>query len=185
MFKTAMTAGNRRSSPGLLRNSARIAVARPRSIWYGFFEKNVGRQGDLWMSDEKSPRLWSGRQVGIVRPDQPYKIDFVMVPAAAIEGRLVTDMGQSIANATLYLGGKELPPGCSVLYEVQTDKAGNFRFSPVPVGHSFFIEMNGVNSPEIQPDKPVDYRLKVWFVRRPDGRRILDVSQEAGGATQP
>jgi len=53
----------------------------------GYFEKNLNRQGELLLFREEplpdSP--WYARRAQVVLPGQPRKLDFVMLPAAAVE----------------------------------------------------------------------------------------------------
>ena len=155
----------------------------------GFFEKNLGRQGDLLMSDEPSPAL--GKAAGIVRPNQPYQVDFVMLPAASVEGQLLDDKGQPIADRVLYLSGKELPPSCSVLASARADKEGRFRFGSIPTGRDLWLEMSlpgqrrDLVSSEIRFDKPTAYRFRVAQTKAADGQQTLAATPLPMESTRP
>jgi hypothetical protein len=102
----------------------------------GFFETNLHRGGDLLMADKLSA---PGENVGwkvdpakVVLPNQPYELNFVLLPAATLEGRLVDANNQPLTNRNIHLTGDQLPPSSSVLASVTTDADGRFRFENVP-----------------------------------------------------
>jgi hypothetical protein len=102
----------------------------------GLIERNLYRQGDLRMAnrppDETELRHWD-RPEDIVYPDQPpRRLDFVMVPAAMVWGRLVDEAGQPIVDHYVVLDADELPPSSSALAAMKTDEFGRFRFPEVP-----------------------------------------------------
>lgn len=103
----------------------------------GMVEQNLHRQGDLRMAkrlpDEAELRHW-GRSEAIVYPEQPRRVDFVMVPAATISGRLLDSSGPAIAKHRVSVDAEELPPSSSVLATMKTDETGRFRFTEVPAG---------------------------------------------------
>ncbi len=144
----------------------------------GFFEKNLGRQGDLMMSDEQSPP----RRKRTVYPNRPYQVDFVMLPAATVEGQLLSAKGEPMGHQVLDLSGKQLPPSSSVLAEVQTDRDGRFRFTSIPTGNVlwFVISRPGrrrdLTSGEVHLEKPTTYQFKVAQTRAADGRESLAIT---------
>jgi hypothetical protein len=158
----------------------------------GVFEKNLGRQGNLMMTDETSPHPW-GNPAGIVHVNQPYQLDFVMLPAATVDGQLVSESGPPLANQLLYLTGKELPPSCSVLEDVQSDSDGRFRLTCVPTDKVFrFLtptsapsQRTDLASSEIRFDKPTTYGIKLTEVKAADGRLILQITPLSVATTQP
>lgn len=103
----------------------------------GHVEKNLHRHGNLLMAsrrpDEPELKSW-GPHPGVVYPEQPQRVDFVMVPAAEISGRLLDAEGQPIADHYVSLDAEELPPSSSVLASMKTDALGRFRFGEVPSG---------------------------------------------------
>ncbi len=70
----------------------------------------------------------------VVLPNKPVRIDFVMIPAGAIRGRVVDASGAAIVGHYVSLNADELPPSSSALASMKTDAAGSFRFSEVPSG---------------------------------------------------
>lgn len=115
--------------------AATIYAASP-----GFAEQNLCRQGDLMMAGRKpgSDELAGLDPERVVLPNQPYRLDFVMAPAADVRGRLVDADGKPIADRPLYLDGKELPPSSSVLAATKTDAEGRFLFESVPARDWWF-----------------------------------------------
>jgi hypothetical protein len=111
------------------------ATIAPHKI--GWIERNLHRQGDLRMAkrppDESELRHW-GPAEAVVYPDQPRRVDFVMIPAATIKGRLLDSARRPILNHYVSLDAEELPPSSSVLATMQTDGTGRFRFTEVPAG---------------------------------------------------
>jgi len=113
---------------GVLLQAASIFAQKP-----GYFEANLCRQGNLAMAGEAPPpgrKKWFN---SCVLPNEPYELDFVMLPAATIEGRLVDTDGKPMPAAQLHLSGKELPPSSSVLGGAKTRHDGTFTFWNVPL----------------------------------------------------
>jgi hypothetical protein len=112
-------------------------------------------------------------------PGKPRMVDFVMFPAARLKGRLVgtgsfsrltpeqvrqqrpgeekliggyveLDHGP-LAGWQLWLKGKALPPGASVICTTRTDKDGNFIMDDVPTGFEwqFLGETNRADVREV------------------------------------
>ena len=128
----------------------------------GYFEKNLSRQGaraaalrEISFEDLKT---YGTTAKELFLPGKPQTIDFAMAPAARVKGRLLgtgvlsnvtpqeakkqpqliagfTELRQSpLAGWRVWLVGKELPPGSSVLASAETDAEGNFVFENVPTG---------------------------------------------------
>lgn len=120
----------------------------------GYAEKNLGRQGDLLMADEMPEEASRWDRKKIVLPDKPYRVDFVMVPAAMIQGRLLNEKGEPLANKEIILDGDELPPGSSILQAATTDADGGFLFDRVPSGFAWWLELGSAKDfalPRIRP----------------------------------
>jgi ankyrin repeat protein len=101
----------------------------------GYYEANLCRQGDLAMSGkpvnpDTIPRRW--RYKGVVLPNEPYEVDFVMAPAASIRGRLVDRQGRPMAGKQLSMPGEALYPATNVLASIETDEDGRFEVTEVP-----------------------------------------------------
>lgn len=110
----------------------------------GFFEKNLNRQGDLCMAGSmpREENVWGAKPDRIVLPEKPFRLDFVMKPAAAVRGVVKDDKGRPVAGKPIWISGKELPPSSSVLAQTRTDRDGRFRFNDVPTGFSWHLVMN-------------------------------------------
>jgi hypothetical protein len=111
----------------------------------GYYEKDLGRQGDLRMAREL-PRPGEHPGIAIERiilPNQPKRVDFVMLPAALISGRVVAANGKSTQGRRFYVGSDKLPPGASVLCEFRPDAAGGFKVGGVPCQSYWFEPADG------------------------------------------
>ncbi len=81
--------------------------------------------------DAGSTAATTGR---VVYPHRPGRVDFVMIPAGEISGRLIDSSGAPFVDHYVSLDADELPPSSSALASMKTDAAGRFRFSEVPSG---------------------------------------------------
>ena len=124
--------------------AATISVAKP-----GFVEKNLHRQGDLNMADRMpTADEWAwGVSRKVVLPGKPYLLDFVLVPAASLDGELLDARGKPIAEKQLWITGKELPPSSSVLRGAKTDAQGHFAFEEIPPGFAWWVCSDRVMRP--------------------------------------
>lgn len=104
----------------------------------GYVEKNLASQGDLYMADKmpEEDSRWDRKK--IVLPGKPYHLDFTMVPAATIEGRLLDEKGKPMADKFIYLRGDKPSPSTSVAASTHSDAKGHFRFTP---GYVRWIEL--------------------------------------------
>lgn len=143
-------------------SDSNLQIANVTAHKVGWFEKNLNRHGtragalrEVSAEELESYRVPSEK---MFLPGRAQIIDFVMVPAARIKGRLLgtgqfsnlspqegrkdskliagsKELQQSpLAGWRVWLTGKELPPACSVLATATTDGEGNFIFESVPVG---------------------------------------------------
>ena len=141
----------------------------------GFVEQHLCRAGNLAMSDmsdddpdfEKSTEHYAG----VVRAGQEYKnLDFVMLPAARVEGVLVDAEGKTIASKSIALDVADaaLPPSSSVFASAQTGEQGRFAFDAVPTGlecwfsiSEFSRHRGDINSEALTFDRAETYRFRV------------------------
>ncbi|HVY71622.1 MAG TPA: hypothetical protein VHH73_16945, partial [Verrucomicrobiae bacterium] len=119
--------------------AATISPAKP-----GYFDANLNRQGDLLMADRLPASGenggWKGDTNRVVLPRQPRELNFVMLPAATIEGRLLDGEGKPLGGQNIWLTGDRLPPSSSVLDCASTGPDGTFHFAQVPaIGHWWFV----------------------------------------------
>jgi len=115
---------------------------------YGWYERDLHRGGDLLVAQERpdAENARGGDPDRVVLPDQPYRLDFVMRPAARIVGHLVDERGTTIEGVSLSLGAEELWPSSSVLHTTKSDFNGHFTFGPVPLGIELWFEEGGRKS---------------------------------------
>ncbi len=117
----------------------------------GYYERNLHRQGDLLMADEmpdeKGLRVWSARPERIVVPEKPYRVDFVMAPAASIEVYVLEEKRRAPADAELWIAGNILPPASSVLASGRTDNTGKWTFDEVPLEYAWSLVVRQPGNP--------------------------------------
>ncbi|MHC4397012.1 MAG: hypothetical protein ACYS1A_15320 [Planctomycetota bacterium] len=127
----------------------------------GYYEENLCRHGGLFM-DSKQPQtdnVWGADPDMVVLPHKPYKLDFVMVPAATIEGKLLNKSDKPITGKRFSITGNELYPSSSALANIETDEKGEFTVDNVPckpfwfaMGHprrGLRTELLNINSPRV------------------------------------
>lgn len=141
----------------------------------GYYEKNLSRQGDLMMSgspanSDKSRRHSPER---VILPNKPRQIDFVMLPAASISGRVTDPTGASVTGQRFYVDGDELGPAASVLGEFRSGEEGTFEIQDVPCKTYWFTPADGplrdLKSNSLTFAKPGRYDV-VLSIDRSDGR---------------
>jgi len=117
--------------------AATVRAKRP-----GYFIQDLGRAGGLAMTDQTNavPK-WATNFVAIVRPFAPYRLDFVLRPAAPVKGELLDPGGTLPTIRILNLKGKTLPPSQNVLDWTNLVAGGSFTFSGVPVGFEWWFEV--------------------------------------------
>ncbi|HVV70513.1 MAG TPA: carboxypeptidase-like regulatory domain-containing protein [Verrucomicrobiae bacterium] len=150
----------------------------------GYACADLCRAGNLAMTDltNVQPDMVRGF-VGVVRPSQPYRLDFVMVPAARIEGELGGTEGRFPEELTLSLGGTVLPPSSSVLRSTRIKTNGVFAFLDVPVGSNWWFEADWRESGEWKSAKtksftcPVPKAYRAALVLKPGGKLELESLQ--------
>jgi len=124
---------------------------------HGYYEANLCRQGGLLMADDSRDRgaTWGPTTAGVLVPKEPYRLDFVMVPAAVVKRRLVDETGRPVPAKYVSLEGDELPPSSSALASVKTDDDGRFTISSVPSKCYWFTLRHAQH--EWPTTKPIDF----------------------------
>jgi len=157
--------------------AATISPGKP-----GFVEANLHRQGNLLMADRMpepgQDTGWKVEPGKVVLPEQPFPLDFVLLPAATLKGQLVDTRNRPMAGQRVYLSGPELPPSCSVLAEVHTDASGGFQFDNVPPRRSWWFSLadqRDVKSRLVAFQQAGVHQVNLRFLLR-DGQRILEVT---------
>jgi serine/threonine protein kinase len=115
----------------VLLQAATISPSKP-----GYFDANLNRQGDMFMASRTPPPNegggWNGSTNKLILPGHPVELNFVLLPAAKIMGRLRDELGAPLTNRSVSLSGAELPPSCNVLADARTDTSGCFLFDNLP-----------------------------------------------------
>ncbi len=132
----------------------------------GYYEKNLSQQGSLSIAADPQS-VPEGRRAPVIFPNQPYRLDFVMLPAVTIKGRMVDLEGQPVAGQRFVVDGDELLPAASILRNVTTDKQGRFTVSEVPCKTYWFALVAG-RSREIKTDsvefsQPGTYEIELTY----------------------
>lgn len=138
---------------------ALVSASRP-----GFYEKDLCREGNLGMAFQRPAESRKGFGA-IVYPGHPYNLDFVMLPAAAMRGRLIDAEGKPLARRDIWLHG-ETPPGQSVLASMQTDADGRFSYSKIPLKPYKLSLREGrtdVSSAPVQFTEAKEYLMEVEY----------------------
>ncbi|MHC4332320.1 MAG: hypothetical protein ACYSUV_01045 [Planctomycetota bacterium] len=164
-----------------------------KGVWYaaivsafkdGYYEANLCSQGDLAMAYEPvdpNSRGKRWRYQGVVLPNEPYEVDFVMVPAARVKGRLIDEENSPIAGKDLWLAGEGLYPASSVLASVETDADGRFVVDSVPRQICWFTyryeRRKEVTTVPIDFSEPVEYEVVLVYEEAEYGGRALKVEK--------
>jgi hypothetical protein len=135
----------------LMPQVASISARRP-----GYYERDLSRQGNLLsayqpLDKQAKEQPWYKGARGTVLPKAPYTLDFVMLPAATVEGRLVDGTGRPLPARSVSVAGKELPPAQNVLTSVETDPQGYFRLDSVPP-HPYWFVFRGEDGQEVRSE---------------------------------
>ena len=169
--------------------AATIFASKP-----GFAEKDLCSAGNRLMAAKMPTTATAWGTVDqvkdrIIIEDQPVTIDFVMHPAATIEGYLVDSDGNLLQKRSVSVTGPQLPPSSNVLDQVYADLSGKFTIPNVPLNktwkYAFRIpnSFQQLHSDEFQFDSAGVYRvvLEVDFKSDPPtiSRRELTPGEES------
>lgn len=114
----------------------------------GYVERNLSRQGDCRMagSAEEAAKSREAFDKGPPRtvflPGQPRQLDFVMLPASTVTGRMVDPAGKPVAKRMFSITGKDLPPSSGAYDNQTTDEQGRFSFERVPDFQPMWFKMD-------------------------------------------
>ena len=153
----------------------------------GYYERNLCRHGGLGMTDREVTEGETRYYAGLARLGEPYRLDFVMLPAATIKGRIVDQTGRAVPGQKLYISGEELPPSSNVLSSATTDKQGRFAIDRVPL-KPYWFELNlypirkTPRSSPVRFSKPSPHEVLLTYDRK---RLVLNCKLVASPSTDP
>ena len=153
----------------------------------GYAEKNLCVAGNLQMAWELTKQqLADGWQPGPARtflPGKPLSVDFVLVPAAQIQGTLIDKSRQPVANREIVLTGDRIGPGGSIYAATRTDSQGRFTFKDVSTQHAWSFSIDDKSG---QPDRTPPDRFAKPEVHRitleADGDRLRRIDPPASSS---
>lgn len=153
----------------------------------GYYEQNLSRHGDLLMGGSKPGPDNTYDPGRIVLPDAPRTLDFTLLPAAQISGRLVSPEGAPIPPMRIYVDGDELGPAASVLMEFTPDDEGHFTLS-VPCKSYWFVpaarEHDRARSEPVTFDQPGPYKIRLVFDEHASSLRVETQARPGGASTR-
>jgi hypothetical protein len=165
-----------------------VQAATISSAKAGYFDANLHRQGDLLMADQlPAPGADVGWKVDtnkVVLPGQPFELNFVMLPSAAIEGELRDETGTPIVGWAVCLGGEKLPPSSSVFVSVDTDANGHFSLKDVPTTGRWWLTAYSHGDPKQQIRPGPEFRSPEFNLAEP-GTHNFDAQLKRTQADTP
>jgi hypothetical protein len=161
--------------------AATISVSKP-----GMFERNLYRQGGLFMATEMPAKsnTWGAAPDEIVLPGKPHRLDFMMKPAASLKGRLLDHQGKPIAEKHFSIRSAKSWPSTSALAGSGTDAKGRFQVDGLPTGHLLWFEFDGARTTKTMVKKPGVQNITLIFTPAIAGKKaMLTISKPAAAAT--
>lgn len=165
-----------------------FAIISPRKG--GYYEKDLHRQGRLRIAGSVPTGRFAieSPPAETVLPNQPVRIDFVMIPAAAITGRLTDRKGEPVTDQEFVLGGDKMPPGGNVWCSCRPDQDGRFTATDVALGSYWFSpatgKLRGLRSNELTFVESGNYDVELIFDRRRK-ELVARVTATPGSAMAP
>jgi hypothetical protein len=152
----------------------------------GFVEKSLHRHGGLCMADVRPEKdnSWHVDPDQVVLPGKPYRLDFVMLPAATVRIELVDGNESPIAGQHVSIKGDQMPPSLSVLGHGKTGEDGRFTFAGIPAGYSWWFSLqregsrDEVRSLPFAPVQPGQYQMNLRLRR--DAQSGIDLLEITG-----
>jgi hypothetical protein len=152
-----------------------VVVVGPRKP--GFFEKDLYRQGQLlplW-TDHVPERTWGRPPHRWIIAKTPYTLDFVMLPAVQIHGKLLDGSGRPMRLRRISVTGPVLPPASSVFASTETDDAGVFEFDGLPTLAILRFELSDQDAAEARFPEPGRHGIVIQRHYDPEGRPQLQL----------
>jgi protocatechuate 3,4-dioxygenase beta subunit len=158
---------------GSFQEFASVSAHRP-----GFYERDLGHSGQFLATSPAPagpfPRPDPARKVLLA--NTPYTLNFVMLPAAVVKGRLVDAEGRPLTGWRVSVAGEHGPPPYKVVASAETDRDGQFRFDNVPPGPWWFTAYQGSGnenkSESVTFERPEQYTMELLATDGPKGRRL-------------
>ncbi len=138
-------------------------------VWAGkesFYERNLCHQGEFCMADSEDQLDDSEKaSARFVLPDVPKRVDFVLVPAAIIQGHVVDPKGNPVADRRFYIDSADCGPGATVLGLFPTDSNGRFTLGEIPLQECWFRLWTpgkpGPDSSALSFSRPGEYSIEL------------------------
>jgi peroxiredoxin len=157
-----------------------IQTARIEARAKGYYEINLCRHGYLAMSG-KPPTADEQRFVAdyadVVLPHKPYELNFIMHPAAQIEGEYVNERGRPIRVRTVWLHGDGLLSNTTL--SGFSGGNGKFTIDHIPCGSVWFRDFDKqfIDTRTLNLPRPGGYRLRLQSGKSPTGRTTLRITE--------
>ncbi|MCC6698726.1 MAG: hypothetical protein IT365_24085 [Candidatus Hydrogenedentes bacterium] len=166
--------------------SVGLQAATIRAGMPGRYEKNLCRHGGLGMAGElpKEEPGWPASRDMIVLPDKPYRLDFIMLPAAQVRVRLVDAQGKAIVGRRMNVAGPEIGPSASVLAGLTTDERGIATFDAPCKTYWFELPSESRDALKSEPvtfEAPGPYDLTLAY----DPNSVVNESLKLTGDARP
>ncbi len=133
----------------------------------GYYERDLCQNGNLGMANFRPKNLEEGgwHFKAIVYRGQPYKLDFVMLPATQVIVELVNPNGEPLADYTLEMSGEELYPSSNILESKNTNDKGEAEFGDVPLKKFWFSlgRRDELRTASIEFSKPGEVRYWLTY----------------------
>lgn len=154
--------------PGMLSSAGgpNLQAATIRAHKPGYYERDLCQNGNLGMANFRPKNEKRGRHFkAIVYRGQPYKLDFVMLPAAQAIVELVNPTGEPLADYKLELSGEELYPSSSIQESETTNNKGEAVFSNVPLRRFWFSlgRRDALRTAPIEFSRPGEVRIRLTY----------------------
>ncbi|MHC4568629.1 MAG: HEAT repeat domain-containing protein, partial [Planctomycetota bacterium] len=148
----------------------------------GFYEANICRGGYLAMAGKPpgpDEQRFVAEYAGVVLPHKPYELNFVMHPAARIEGELVDGQDNPMPRLGLWLNGDNLYLSNRVNIYGRTDRNGKFIIDDIPCKSIWFMcpQPKLVQSGTVDLTMPGTYRVKLRYVEWTSGEPSLTIAE--------
>ena len=159
-----------------------IQTARIEACAKGFYEANICRDGNLAMAGKPpgpDEQRFVADYAGVVLPYDPYELNFVMHPAARIEGELVNERGKPIPRLLLWLQGDDLYLSNTVDIAGMSDRSGKFTINDIPCKSIRFVchRVKVLESGMVALTTPGTYQIKLQFAESASGEPSLTIAE--------